>query len=77
MKFFGVLQLTCDSVKIIQGSEARKQVTTMLQMALLPPRPLADQGLKQPTKSLLSFPLLSGKTSIASHNVSCQDLGCT
>lgn len=43
MKFFGVLQLTCDSIKIIPGSEARKQVTMMPQVALLPLQPLADQ----------------------------------
>lgn len=43
VKFFGVFQLTCDSIKIIPRSEASKQVMAMLQVALVPPQPLVDQ----------------------------------
>lgn len=65
-KFFGVLQLTCDSIKITPGSEARKQVMMVPQG----PTALADQGLR----SLHSFPLPKGKVSVAFPNVGLHDL---
>lgn len=43
MKFFGVLQLTCDSIKIIPGSE-QEAGDSDAQVSLLPPPPLADQA---------------------------------
>lgn len=69
-KFFGVLQLTCDSIKITPGSEVRKQVMMVPQG----PTALADHGLTRP-RSLLSFPLPKGKVSVAFHNVGLHDLG--
>lgn len=74
MKFFGVLRLTCDSIKLTPGSEARKQVTMMLPVALLPHSPLQIRGLTQPM-SLLSLPLHSGNICVVFHNVNLHNLG--
>lgn len=62
VKFFGVLQLTCDSIKIIPGSE-QEAGDSDAQVALLPPQPLADQaeGCTALSPTLSSSPSPVGK----------------